>query len=286
MESQTQNKQLTPKPIFSMAQKAMKDMETLIQKMRQARSNVNQLVQSAPSDKPVFLFQASETAEAKFRQAKTDLNLWMQKHFRGGEEWSDQPEQNDHCEPDEKFNLGHCHQIEMVEGGCLHSCGQMSCRHYSTEVVGNHPKFNNGNDERGVVLAGGITWGCPNVDCRHLRFGKGEDEVDFLSRHAQLQTRTCACESGETEFSQTNSVDADVQGSDEFFEEFCGDVYDIALDEIDHDARIRAFARMDANDYLQAPRGNRFHDVIVDAYRRRNSWTSPEWWVETAYPNC
>jgi len=154
---ESQQKQINSKSILDMAQKAMRDMDALIKEMRQARSNLNRLAQSAPTDKPVFLVEASIQAEAKFRQAKTELNLWTQKHFRGGEEWSDQPE-NDQSEPDGKFNFGHDHLIEMVVGGYLHLCRRLSCKHYSEEAVGGYPKFADGHDEHGHMEDGEIVW--------------------------------------------------------------------------------------------------------------------------------
>lgn len=258
-----------------MAQKAMQDMESLVKDMRQARTNVNRLVQTAPTDKPVFLVAASMQAEAKFRQARTGLNLWTQKHFRGGEEWSDQPEQMDQCEPEEKLNLGHCHLVEMVEGGHLHSCKQMTCQHFSTKVTGIYPEFNNGHDELGVVGEGEMIWTCPDSSCRHLRRQGGEDEVDFSPRRAQLQLF----------YPYSDESDTDSSSDGGFTEGLRDDVYSIVCREIDDSPNVRRFARADAVDYIRAPNAE-LHDAVVDAYLRRNMWSDARHWVQVAYPNC
>lgn len=258
--------QQTKPSLVEMAQKAMKDMDSIIKEIRQVRSNVNRLIQTAPSDKPVFLNEASLQAEAEFRMAKTDLNLWIQKHFRGGEIWFDQPDPSDQCESNEKFNAGHCHQMKIVDGGYVHSCTQPSCQHYLEMAVGESPNFNEGHAEVGVVSDNGIRWTCPEVTCTHLH--RHDGEMEFPIEHAQIELEPPKYE---------DEIDT-------WTEQLREDVFAIICDELHEDASVRNKAYAEADGLLKAC--DQIHDIVVGAYRRRNTWTDAKDRVETAYPNC
>jgi hypothetical protein len=184
MEHQTQNKTPKSKGIFQHATKAMVDLSFQISTIRSARSNVNRLIQIAPSDKPVELLYVSEKMEAMLRDMKTELNLWIQKHFRGGEDWHDQSQeeredQDQECPEEFRFNEGHDHLMTVVMGGVVHECLSASCTHYSSEPVSVKPLLGDDHNETVEHLDNGnVVWYCSHPECKHFISSEGFDEVD------------------------------------------------------------------------------------------------------------
>lgn len=187
--------------VLAMANLAMEDMATQIKQLRKARSNINRLIQSAPSDAPVMLLHVSKKMESVLRDTRTDMNLWIQKHFHGGEEWVDYSEQEEQEEenknqvkPASKFNEGHDHQLTMAQGGMIHSCPKADCNHYSDDVSAIYPDFRTGHDERGRIdPEGNMIWYCPHPDCEHFAAIQGQDEVDWAAFESHYYSQDYPC---------------------------------------------------------------------------------------------
>lgn len=269
MDTTTQNNTTPqPSPLLKMAQRAMYDMQNIINEIRKARSNVNHLVQSTPFDKPTFLMEESRAAESNFRLARTELSLWIQDHFRGGMEWLDQPEQEpDHREIGQtKFAPGHNHRVEVVNGGMIHKCDNPICCHYSDDIGGLLPIFGEGHDEVGSGINGELVWHCPNENCMHLA-DPGMDTVDG-PRHAQLQAATTLETSSDPYSGIQNEVFGVVWDAE----------YVEPLDE--------EYARDMTNEFLSQTdlTPEEVHDMAISSYWLCNTHSERE--VETAYPNC
>ena len=175
MESKQNTNNQTP--IQNMAQQAMEDMKKTIDLLRQQRININRLIQTVPSDKPIFLMVASNKIEEESRSTRTQLNLWMQKQIRNSKESElvvpvEEREAPDHSRYDPSalnFGIGHNYRIEHTyERGPIERCDHAECWHFSGETRGSVMAHAEGHDTVLTFRNGRWTAECPMAGCFHF----------------------------------------------------------------------------------------------------------------------
>lgn len=280
-------------PILVMAQQAMKDMDEQIRNIRAARSNINRLVQTSPSDKPTFLLLTSQRCEAEMRYAKTELNLWIQRHFRGGNKWVEKereivPDEDQFEDADVRLNPGHDHVAHVEKDGMKDWCPHPTCAHFAFQPRGDdgQPVLSVGHQEKIEHVDGKQIWSCTKDECEHfVRMNEEEFGEDVgaheSARHAQNQ----ALYPG-----QEQQRDCDLskfEGNlDEVILWSADDVYHTARDECSNDPAVRAFARLDGVCYSREASVD-MHEAMVEAYRQVEREANYITGVNfgTAYPN-
>lgn len=67
-------------PTRALALAIMANLKLEIDLLRSHKSDINRLIQTVKEDKPIFLMETLTMNEARLREARTDLNLWIQQN--------------------------------------------------------------------------------------------------------------------------------------------------------------------------------------------------------------